>query len=96
MIRAFSILLLGLLPACSMPSTMPARLAPVPPPLPTALTAPCPPLAPLHNPTIAELAAADIAAALAYADCAARHAGAINAYAAARDEALRWDDAKAY
>lgn len=30
-------------------------------------------------------------AALAYADCAARHAGAVNAYLTAREEALRWN-----
>jgi len=41
--------------------------------------------------TVADLAAADVAAALAYADCAARHAGAVNAYAAARDAARHWN-----
>ncbi len=41
--------------------------------------------------TIAELALADAQAALGYADCAARHAGTVNAYQAARDEALRWN-----
>lgn len=91
MIRACPILLLASLPACSMPSTAPARLAPVPPPLPAALTAPCPSLPPLRSPTIAELALADAQGAVAYADCAARHAGAVNAYQAARDAAIDWN-----
>ena len=91
MIRACPILLLASLPACSTPSTAPARLAPVPPPLPAALTAPCPPLPPLQGPAIAELALADAQAALAYADCAARHAGAVNAYQAARDTVIDWN-----
>jgi hypothetical protein len=34
---------------------------------------------------------ADVDAALAYADCAARHAGAVNAYRAARDAAAAWN-----
>jgi hypothetical protein len=38
------------------------------------------------------LALADMKAALDYADCAARHAATVNAYAAAREEALRWND----
>ncbi len=91
MIRACPILLLALLPACSTRSTAPAGLAPVPPPLPAALTAPCPPLPPLQGPTIAELARADTLAAIAYADCAARHAGAVNAYQATRDTAIDWN-----
>jgi hypothetical protein len=34
---------------------------------------------------------ADVDAALAYADCAARHAGAVNAYLAARAAAAAWN-----
>jgi hypothetical protein len=45
----------------------------------------------LPGPAIAELALADAQAALAYADCAARHAGAVNAYQAARDMAIDWN-----
>jgi hypothetical protein len=45
----------------------------------------------LQGPTIAELARADALAALAYADCAARHAGAVNAYQATRDTAIDWN-----
>lgn len=91
MIRACPILLLAFLPACSTPSTAPVRLAPVPPPLAAALTAPCPPLGQLRSPTIAELALADAQTALTYADCAARHAGAVNAYQAAREAAIDWN-----
>lgn len=91
MIRACPILLLACLPGCSTRSTAPVRLAPVPPPLPAALAAPCPPLPPVRSPAIADLALADAHAALAYADCAARHAGAVNAYRAARDTALDWN-----
>ena len=91
MIRACPILLLASLPACSTPSTVPARLAPVPPPLPAALSAPCPPLPPVPGLSIAELALADADAALRYAECAARHAGAVNAYRAARDAAGVWN-----
>jgi hypothetical protein len=85
------ILILVSLPACSTRSTAPARLAPVPPPLPAALRAPCPPLAPIADSSIAALALGDIDAALAHADCAARHAGAVAAYEAARAAALRWN-----
>jgi hypothetical protein len=45
----------------------------------------------LPGPAIAELALADAQAALAYADCAARHAGAVNAYQAARDTVIDWN-----
>jgi hypothetical protein len=45
----------------------------------------------LQGPTIAELARADALAAIAYADCAARHAGAVNAYQATRDTAIDWN-----
>lgn len=92
MIRAYPILLLASLSACSMRSTEPVRLAPVPPQLPAALSAPCPPLPLLQRTAIADLALADVNAALAYADCAARHAGAVNAYQAARDEVQRWNE----
>ena len=90
--RIFPILLLASLPACSMQSTAPVRLAPVPPPLPAALSAPCPPLPPIRGTAIADLAEADVDAALAYADCAARHAGAVNAYRGARDTLMRWNE----
>ena len=90
--RACPTLLLALLPACSTPSTAPARLAPVPPQLPATLSAPCPPLPQVPGRSIAELALADFNAALGYADCAARHAGAVNAYEAARKELMRWNE----
>jgi hypothetical protein len=35
-----------------------------------------------------------VAAALAYADCAARHAGVVNAYGAARGAAMIWNGAE--
>jgi hypothetical protein len=88
---AFPILLLASLQGCSLRSTRPVRSAPVPPPLPAALSAPCPPLRPVTDASIAALAQADMDAALAYADCAAKHAGAANAYEAAREEALKWN-----
>jgi len=92
--RAFPILLLASLPGCSTRSTAPAPLAPVPPPLPAAFAAPCPSLPLLANPTIGELVRKDIDAALDYADCARRHAGAVNAYGAAREAAIRWNRAR--
>jgi hypothetical protein len=63
----------------------------VPPPLTAALSAPCPPLSPLKGNSITDLVQADVDAAFAYADCAARHAGAVNAYRAARDAAAAWN-----
>jgi hypothetical protein len=89
--RAMPILTLAFLTACARPSTAPARLSPVPPPLTAALSAPCPPLSPLKGNSIADLVQADVDAALAYADCAARHAGAVNAYRTARDAAAAWN-----
>ncbi len=57
-----------------------------------ALRAPCPPLPPVQGLAIADLALADAHAAMAYADCAARHAGAVNAYQAAREAAMLWNE----
>ena len=45
----------------------------------------------MANRKIADLVLADFNTAMGYADCAARHAGAVNAYNAARDELLRWN-----
>ncbi|MBO9581052.1 MAG: hypothetical protein J7498_09195 [Sphingobium sp.] len=45
----------------------------------------------MRSPALAELALADAQTALAYADCAARHAGAVNAYQAAREAAIDWN-----
>lgn len=63
----------------------------MPPPLPAALSAPCPQLSPVADTSIGALAQADKDAAAAYADCAARHAGAVNAYATAREAAIEWN-----
>ncbi len=41
--------------------------------------------------SIGALAQGDVDAALAYARCAARHAGVVNVYQAARAETLRWN-----
>lgn len=66
----------------------------MPPPLPAGLSAPCPALPPVADTSIGALAQADTESAKRYADCAARHAGAVNAYQAARDEVLRWNEGK--
>jgi len=42
--------------------------------------------------SIGALAQADVDAAFAYADCAARHAGVVNSYLAARNAAQTWQD----
>jgi hypothetical protein len=56
------------------------------------LSAPCPPLRPITDRSIGALAQADVDAAFAYADCAARHAGVVNSYLAARDASRAWQD----
>lgn len=79
--RASPILLALSLPACSARSI---RLAPLPP-LPAQIADPCPALRPLTDMTLGALVQADSDAAVAYAECQAKQAGAVSAYNAARD-----------
>lgn len=94
MTRALPILTLAFLSACSTPSTRPERAAPVPAELEAALSAPCAALPPLENRSRAEIATKDNDLAALYWICAQRHAGAVNAYQAARDAAMRWNEGK--
>lgn len=95
MSRVFPILLLASLTACTAKSIGPGeRLAPVPPPLPAALSAPCPAPAQLTDKSIGELAQGDINAILESHDCRLRHAATVNAYVAARQASIDWNQAK--
>jgi hypothetical protein len=73
---------LALTLTCCGSSTRPARL----PALPAQIAAPCPPLAPIGDVTIAALVLADAEAAFAYARCQAKHRAAVDAYEAARGQ----------
>jgi hypothetical protein len=90
--RAYLILMLASLTACSKQSMQPAaRLAPVPPALKAELSAPCPALEELAGKAIAELSQKDFDAVNTYRDCQLRHAGAVNAFEAARAELIEWN-----
>ena len=69
--RAFLILPLAFLTACSHPSIEPEPqlTMPVPPSLTAALAASCPPLSLLNDTTIGTLANEDLNAAYSYAEC---------------------------
>ena len=92
MTRAFPILLLACLTSCSNRSMLPeTRLAPVPPPLPAALAAPCPEPVVLVDKSIGEISQKDIDVVLDYHECRLRQAGAVNAFNEARDAAIEWN-----
>src|SRR5690606_17156088 len=84
----FPILMLAMASACATPSTPPSARAPVPPPLSATTAEPCPPLTPLATDTPAELIAWAAPAAVLYAQCQAKHAAAVGAYADARAAAI--------
>jgi len=79
---------------CSSNNTLPLRASPIPSSLSAQLAAPCPQPPALTDRSIGEVGTKDNDLAEMYNACAARHAGVVNAYKAARDEAVKWNEDK--
>ncbi len=85
MTRATALLSALLLAACKTASTPPVDFPPIAP-LPQSVAEPCPPAELLSASNLGSLVSADIALAVAYAQCKARHASAVAAYNTVRAE----------